>query len=1167
MRTLTLKLVMILVLIYSNLNSQYYTNIQVSEPFGNSSAIHSWSSSIITSSEHVLTVGNNVVSDGNIAIYVTKRTRKGTLIWESNWLNPNLSTNANYGTGVFEDASGNFIVIGATSDGQEENTDIVVLKYDINGSKIWETLIDGQANDSDIPTGIVVDSADKIYVTAISKISEFNSDILTLKLDTSGSIIWDEYYDDNGAIDIPVKIILDRFKNPIIKGVSSDPNFSWDLKILKYHKVNANLIRNKTIPNAGQGMETPTAIAKDENDFLYVTGNSIGSNGDNNIITLKLDEEFDEVWSSTYDYNSREDFANDIVVSSSGKISIIGYSIGSNNSKDLLVLNYANNGSLNDEFIKIVADKTLKTEGLKGIYGEDENLFVIGSKTNNSTHGLEISKFNSANSSLYSCYKAMKFFNLTSVAVNGNGLDVTIQIEIGNENKYQTIRISDYFKDSDIVYNSSTNEPRYYSDELIVRFDESFLKYETIDNLDLNFGNASDWLTDDAIVILNRIFDINNTDIFRIYPGLRTTDDIATTRAGKTIPMPKFWSSLLLKVPASSQLVYIDNQLEDKFEIVKWAHPNLIATVGASPNDELYPEQASLNHTTNFPNAGINIEPLWDRVDPNPSIKLGILDSGWNFIHEDFTAADGSFSMSQGWSFGLNSELMQGDDNVFYSYHGTRSAGVIGAIRNNEVGIAGVSGGFINDEDIFQKGTSLFGLNIFWETGIPLDFSTDAILNSIQSNIPGVDYDYGLDILSNSWYYAEDQFGFYPKIIEELSEVVRFANRMGVIFVACRGNGNKSDLAFPGCLDDKWVLNIGGSGPDGEYQDGLSGLDDFIVRYDGDIDIVGPASEDIVRTTGHQSDLYVNFNGCSSATPMVSGVSSLLAGYYLKETGTVLVQEDIEFILQMTATNVNVDDDIDDSGYDIFTGFGRLNAGNALDLVHLDENILLHRNEEDLQGEYNIQLISSDILINLAEVYETDFQAFEPKTYKANKYKITGTFDNQIQGSDLLHIWPRHSASTFLPDLDANNNLIPHEEIFLDNSNNMEATFYGFIYELKDVGTDDPVGWIPRNITDDLTMAYSVIATHMPTSTYVNNNKNFTIQPNPSIDQIKVSFDSNSAIDYVKIVDAKGAEVFNKRLNSDKEQLKIDVRNYPAGVYIITLYSKSDSITNSFIKQ
>ena len=129
---------------------------------------------------------------------------------------------------------------------------------------------------------------------------------------------------------------------------------------------------------------------------------------------------------------------------------------------------------------------------------------------------------------------------------------------------------------------------------------------------------------------------------------------------------------------------------------------------------------------------------------------------------------------------------------------------------------------------------------------------------------------------------------------------------------------------YPATLSN--VLSVGALSPCDERKSPTSCDGEWWwgSNYGAQLDISAPGvhmySTDIHGANGYASgDYYYNFNGTSSATPVVSGVAALVLGYC-----PCLRASEVEDRLKSTA------DDLLTAGWDQYTGYGRVNASKSL---------------------------------------------------------------------------------------------------------------------------------------------------------------------------------------------------------------------------------------------
>jgi len=108
-------------------------------------------------------------------------------------------TETHSGSGVYANAksiavddAGNVYITG---DAWNSTIDYCTVRFDANGNFLWDAFQDGLTYSStDIAQKVIVDSNGNVYVTGFSRISENQTDILTVKYDNNGNFQWNASY-------------------------------------------------------------------------------------------------------------------------------------------------------------------------------------------------------------------------------------------------------------------------------------------------------------------------------------------------------------------------------------------------------------------------------------------------------------------------------------------------------------------------------------------------------------------------------------------------------------------------------------------------------------------------------------------------------------------------------------------------------------------------------------------------------------------------------------------------------------------------------------------------------------------------------------------------------------------------------------------------------------
>lgn len=293
-----------------------------------------------------------------------------------------------------------------------------------------------------------------------------------------------------------------------------------------------------------------------------------------------------------------------------------------------------------------------------------------------------------------------------------------------------------------------------------------------------------------------------------------------------------------LKVPSHENLDKLMEYFRKKPN-VDFVEHNYKIFAQAKPNDIYYENQWNLSM--------VNLEAAWDQKKFSNSIKVAVLDSGLipnhidlepnilkgaNFIGSEINENPADYNI-------VNNDI---SDENFASSHGTHVAGIIGAVTNNNNGIAGVS----------------WGINI-----LPVKVLDENLEGSYFDIAQGIYYavDQGADIInlslggSNSTNYLEN--------------AIRYAFDRGVVLVAATGN-NGGEVLYPAAYPE--TISVGAIGQDYRVED--------YSNFGKEVDLVAPGTN-IYSTSGYFDNgsfiqNYQNMTGTSMSAAHVSGAAALL---------------------------------------------------------------------------------------------------------------------------------------------------------------------------------------------------------------------------------------------------------------------------------------------------
>jgi subtilisin family serine protease len=378
---------------------------------------------------------------------------------------------------------------------------------------------------------------------------------------------------------------------------------------------------------------------------------------------------------------------------------------------------------------------------------------------------------------------------------------------------------------------------------------------------------------------------------------------------------------------------------------VEHAEPIGIHPVNLTPNDPYFDDPPPSFphdqwHLDAVTDADIDAVEAWNDETGDPTVIVGILDSGLRYIHGDLGGSDppgpsdnvtngnvwvnsdeipgndvdddenGKVDDVIGWDFvhtrgpdrcakSLGEDCKTQDNNPSdFNGHGTHVGGIVSAITNNGHSVAGVSGGWGGSP---ADGAKLMPLRIGYHAVdnrgyVRMDFAAQAISYAVGKKQDG----HNIVALNCSW-GSSNSGGLGAAVDDAL------ANDIMIIHAA--GNSNSPNPDFLG--GKTGVMNV-------------AATDSFDVKasfsnYGNWIDVASPGVE--IMSTYHYypdplNDYVAYMSGTSMASPIVAGIAALLES----KDATLTRQEKFNLI-------VNTADDIGDPSI----GSGRVNAKSALD--------------------------------------------------------------------------------------------------------------------------------------------------------------------------------------------------------------------------------------------
>jgi len=326
--------------------------------------------------------------------------------------------------------------------------------------------------------------------------------------------------------------------------------------------------------------------------------------------------------------------------------------------------------------------------------------------------------------------------------------------------------------------------------------------------------------------------------------------------------------------------------------IARAAAPNLVLDLALTPNDPLLPSQWYLGTTS----AGIRARNAWDLETGDPSVVIGIIDTGVDLGHPDLMNniwenpgeipgnlfdddGNGFVDDIHGWDFSTN----DADPNPVFAvdsllgldtgFHGTFAAGIAAGEGNNGLGIAGVA-----------WGCRIMPLKV---SDVNTEITLDAVTAAFEYAI-----DNGASVLNMSF------AGTNPILQPFFQPLVNDAVAADIVCVAAAGNAGTDITTYPAACDSvlavaaTTVANQRASFSNWGYYVDIAAPGDNIWsalarNYARD------ASNDLLFQLlygWNGVDPYMSGSGTSYACPVVVGAVALVRGRFPTVTAPFVIK-------------------------------------------------------------------------------------------------------------------------------------------------------------------------------------------------------------------------------------------------------------------------------------
>ena len=375
----------------------------------------------------------------------------------------------------------------------------------------------------------------------------------------------------------------------------------------------------------------------------------------------------------------------------------------------------------------------------------------------------------------------------------------------------------------------------------------------------------------------------------------------------------------------------------------------------------------------------VNADDAWSMTRGAGS-TVAVIDTGFDFNHPDIANnvwynqtelnglpgvdddGNGFIDDVKGWDFQNNDNNPQ-DDNG----HGTHVAGIIGALADNAIGIAGVA-----------PESKILPVKVLGSNGSGL----------VTNVISAIRYaaNLGVQVINLSLGVAK---AFLSKTLQtSFQNAVKYALGKGAVVVAAAGNeGSDVKNSYPAGIHD--VIAVGATDPTNQRA--------YFSNFGTELDFMAPGVDILsLRASGtsfgsNSTDpAYSRASGTSMASPIVAGVVALL-----KSWNPLMSFSEVYGRLRLSAV------DLGSAGFDKFYGYGLVDAFGALSVQYAAASIKTNDSPHGNGIHYGIGFngLTSPFIISKSSA-ESSAPHFSSSSWMGSWYRINALFYQSFSGDE-----------------------------------------------------------------------------------------------------------------------------------------------------------------------
>jgi len=287
-------------------------------------------------------VGNVYVTgwqsqNNDIDVVTLKYGPEGDLLWERRYNSPGGNNQPN---DIQLDAEGNLYVAGASWVTEQEDFDLLLLKYDPAGNLLWDRTLDNGDGQLDSGYALSIDAAGNAVVAGYTEPNAY-----LVKYSTNGDLLWDREKAGFSTNDEWRRVETDGEGNIYVLGEISppgEPNHLWTTK----YDPDGEILWEQTYTGTVDESCYAGNLALMPDGGVVVSGQSWDLPFNTNIVTIRYAADGTELWQRLENGGYSQASGDDVGVDAQGNIYVTGYGFNYSFWEDIITLGYSPEGDL-----------------------------------------------------------------------------------------------------------------------------------------------------------------------------------------------------------------------------------------------------------------------------------------------------------------------------------------------------------------------------------------------------------------------------------------------------------------------------------------------------------------------------------------------------------------------------------------------------------------------------------------------------------------------------------------------------------------------------------------------------------------------------------------------------------------------------------------------------